>query len=221
MEIEYFGHACFSLKSKSGLVVLTDPFDSKYVGLSLSKTKADIVSISHNHEDHSNLDIVAGAVKREEPFVIDSEGEYEIGGVAVTALKFYHDKNKGEDRGKNLVFVYRMDGINIAHLGDLGHGLTESQIEKLGPVDVLLVPVGNDSTLAIDEVESLTNEIAPSYVVPMHYKVDGMTSTFEKLLTLDEALDRLKWSKAGESVHKMKIDINSLPDEKQVIVMNA
>lgn len=221
MEITYLGHSCFKLKNKEGMTLVMDPFNSAHVGLPLAKDVADIVTVSHDHDDHSAIEVVTGPITRQSVFVIDKEGEYEIGGVEITASKMYHDKVEGAERGKNLIVSVRMDGINLLHLGDLGHNLTENQIEKLGSVDILMANVGGQTALETDEMMELIKDIQPSFVIPMHYFVAGMGEDFAKKHTLEEFLDKNKFLVAGEPVHKIKVDEGSLPDDTQVLIMNA
>jgi len=203
------------------MTIVMDPFKSEMVGLPFAKEVADIVTISHNHDDHNALENVTGPVTRQDTFVIDKEGEYEIGGVEIAATKMYHDKVEGAERGKNLIMNVRMDGLNILHLGDLGHKLSEAQIEKIGSVDVLMVGVGGVTALETNEVMDLIKDIQPSYVIPMHYKVAGMTEAWSAKHTLEEFLDKNKFLVAGEALHKIKVDEGSLPDDTQVLIMNA
>ncbi len=221
MEITYLGHSCFKLKSKSGLVVFIDPFKSSMVGETLAKDVADMLLISHDHEDHNERSVITGAVNREKTFVIASEGEYEIAGILVAALKTYHDKVNGEERGKNLIFSIVMDGLNIVHLGDLGHKLSSGQIEKLGSVDVLLVPVGGEFTIDSETAIDIVKDISPSYVVPMHYRTDKSSEGLSKLEPLSKFLEKNKYPVTSESVHKIKIEQSNLPDDTQVLLMNA
>ena len=188
-----------------------DPFHPEKVGLPFPKDVADIVTVSHGHGDHNAVELITGPVTRASTFVIDKEGEYEIGGVEITATRMYHDKVEGTERGKNIIMNIRMDGMNVLHLGDLGHKLTEVQIEKIGDVDVLMVSVGAKTALENDEVMDLINDIQPSYVIPMHFTVD----------TLEEFLDKNKFVVSGEPVHKIKLDEGSLPDDTQILTMNA
>lgn len=203
------------------MTIIMDPFKSEMVGLPFAKEVADIVTISHNHDDHNALENVTGPVTRQDTFVIDKEGEYEIGGVEIAATKMYHDKVEGAERGKNLIMNVRMDGLNVLHLGDLGHKLSEAQIEKIGSVDVLMVGVGGVTALETNEVMDLIKDIQPSYVIPMHYKVAGMTEMWSAKHTLEEFLDKNKFLVAGEPVHKIKVDEGSLPDDTQVLIMDA
>ena len=219
MEITYFGHSCFKLKSKGGLILYLDPFKAEMVGLPLVKDVADVVTISHGHDDHNAREVITGPVTRESTFVIDREGEYEIAGVQISAMKTFHDKNNGADRGKNLIMFIIMDGLHILHLGDVCHKLSEAQIEKLGSLDVLMVPIGGTFTLDANEAMDMIKEIQPSYAIPMHYKT--ATSKIEGLTTLENFLDKNKFPLAGESVHKIKLDEGSLPDDTQVLLMNG
>ncbi len=221
MEITYLGHSCFKLKSKAGFVAFIDPFDTEMVGESLPKDVADILLISHNHADHSNKAVITGAINREKTFVIDKEGEYEIAGVLITALKTYHDKADGAERGKNLVFSIKMDGLNMVHLGDLGHKLSNGQIEKLGNVDVLMLPVGGEFTIDAEMALEIVKDVSPSYVVPMHYKTDKSSEGLSKLTTLAHFLEKNKFPTTTESVHKIKLEQSSLPDDTQVLLMNV
>lgn len=193
------------------MTIIMDPFHPEEVGLPFAKEGADIVTVSHSHDDHNAVELITGPVTRSSTFVIDKEGEYEIGGVEITATRMYHDKVEGAERGKNIIMNIRMDGMNVLHLGDLGHKLTETQIEKIGSVDVLMVSVGMKTALENNEVMDLIGDIQPSFVIPMHFKVD----------TLEEFLDKNKFVVAGEPVHKIKIDEGSLPDDTQVLIMNA
>lgn len=221
MEITYLGQSCFKLKNKDGLTVIMDPFKTEDVGLPFPKDVADIVTVSHDHDDHNNVEAITGPVSRPATFVIDKEGEYEIGGVEITATKTFHDKTEGADRGKNLIINLRMDGLNLLHLGDLGHKLTESQIEKIGSVDIMMVNVGGNTVLETDEVMELIKDIQPSYVIPMHFRVEGMDPKWSVKHTLQEFLDKNKFVVAGEPVHKIKVDEGSLPDDTQVLIMNG
>src|SRR3989344_2417944 len=141
MDITYLGHSSFKLRGK-GSIVVTDPF-GPVVGLPFPKhTTADIVTVSHDHEDHNAADLVEG-----NPFVVRGPGEYEIKGVGVVGLGVFHDDAGGTKRGKNTIYRIELDGISIVHLGDLGHELSSAQVDSLDGVDILLVPVGGVYTI--------------------------------------------------------------------------
>lgn len=221
MEITYLGHSCFKLKNKAGLVVYLDPYKSDMVGTVLPKDVADVLVTSHSHEDHNAREVITGALSRKETFIIDKEGEYEIAGVLFAAIKTYHDKNSGADRGGNIVTSIIMDDVNVVHMGDIGHSLSSSQIDKLGSVDVLMIPVGGEFTVDAQEALEIVKDISPSYVIPMHYKTKDSKPGLEKLETLEKFLEKNKLPVAGEAVHKIKIDQGSLPDDTQILLMNG
>jgi L-ascorbate metabolism protein UlaG (beta-lactamase superfamily) len=114
-----------------------------------------------------------------------------------------------------------MDGVNVVHLGDLGHKLSENQIEKLGEVHLLLTPVGGKYTIDAEEAGELIKDIQPSLVVPMHYKIEGMGEGFDEVDGLEKFLEKNKLPLTGEAVHKVKLETSSLPDDTQVLLMNA
>lgn len=174
MEITYLGHSSFKIKTKTATVV-TDPYSST-VGFKFPKTEADIVTISHDHEDHNQADLVAATSK-----VINGPGEYEVKGVSFLGFSSYHDNEKGETRGKNTIYVIEADGLRIAHLGDLGHELSSDLVDSLGAIDILMVPTGGDFTIGPKEASEVVSKIDPYFIIPMHYQVAGLSSTFSKL----------------------------------------
>ena len=163
MKIRYLGHSCFALTESTGTTVVTDPYG------------ADAVTVSHSHYDHNNVNGVKG-----NPVVFDKEGQYELGGVDITAVKSYHDDENGNARGENLIFKFRMDGLEICHLGDLGEGCSSSLIEMLLPVHVLLIPVGGTYTIDAEMAKEYVDRIMPSIVIPMHYKTKGLDMDIDK-----------------------------------------
>lgn len=168
MEITYLGHSSFRIKTKNASVV-TDPFDPKIVGLKYSGIEGEIVTISHGHLDHSEFAMVGGTKK-----VINGPGEYEISGVSIIGYPSFHDNKKGEERGKNTIYVYEVGGLRIAHLGDLGHTLSDDMINEMGAIDVLMIPVGGTYTIGPKEAVEIVGKISPNFVLPMHYKTPGM-----------------------------------------------
>jgi len=134
MDLTWLGHACFRMRGREG-VVLTYPPGPKS-GHAIPKTEAAIVTISHDHPGHSSLKSVAG-----EPVVLRGPGEYEVREVLVTGIAAYHDDEKGTARGRNTVFAIRLDDLVVCHLGDLGHELSAADLERLGDVDIVLVPI--------------------------------------------------------------------------------
>lgn len=217
MEIKYLGHSSFRIKTGKAVVV-TDPFDSDYVGLPFGKIAADIVTISHHHKDHDDVSKITGTDQREKPLVLDAPGEYEALEVGLVGISSFHDDKEGAERGKNTIFVIQADGVLVAHLGDLGHQLSDKQIEELGVVDVLLIPVGGKYTLDPAGAVKLINAVGPSIVVPMHYKADGMGSDFDEMATLAEFLSKGGYEVSTEE-DKLKVTRESLPEETEVVIL--
>lgn len=168
MKINYLGHSSFLLESGGGTKIVIDPY--KDVGLLFPRVKADAVTVSHAHFDHSNVAAVGG-----EPVVFDEAGQYQIGDVCLRAIERFHDEKRGAKRGKNLIFFYEIDGIKVCHLGDLGENFSEELCQKIRPVDLLFIPVGGNYTIDALEAKKFIGGIAPKIVVPMHYRVPGLT----------------------------------------------
>lgn len=164
MNIKWLGHACFKLTSEKGTVIVTDPFDES-VGYPMPNVKADIVTSSHSHFDHNYFKAVKGNFD-----IVDTVGEHNIKGINIKGVNTFHDDEHGAKRGKNIVFVFDIDGIRVCHMGDLGHVLTEKQVEEIGPVDVLLIPVGGYYTIDAKQAVEVMNQLKPKITIPMHYK---------------------------------------------------
>lgn len=213
MEIAYLGHSSFKLKGKKTTVV-TDPFDPKSVGLKFAKIDADIVTVSHQHQDHNAVNLVTNA-----PFVVHGPGEYEIKGVSIIGVPSYHDNEKGELRGTNTMYSIEIDGIHIVHLGDLGHKLTEKEVETLGAVDILLVPVGGVYTITAKQAAELIPDIDPSIVIPMHYGRPELDQKVYGELTDLQTFLKAVGAEAVAPQSKVSITKDKLPDALQIIVL--
>lgn len=208
------GHSSFRIRGKNAVVV-TDPYDAAGVGFKFPKgIEADIVTVSHNHNDHNMISNIAGS-----PYVIKGPGEYEIKGVILEGISTYHDDKKGEDRGRNTMYHFLIDGVNILHMGDLGHMLTASEVEKLGTVDILFIPVGGHYTIDAKVASELVGEIEPSVVIPMHYLTPSHNKQiFSSITGVDVFLKELG-KETVQPVSKLSVTKDKLPDELQVIVL--
>ncbi len=165
MDITWMGHSCFRVRSRDA-VVLMDPYN-KIEGLDLGRPRADIVTVSHDHPGHNNVAAVKGDPA---PKVVSGPGEYEIGGLFITGVRTYHDKEKGAQLGRNTIYLLETEGMVLAHLGDLGHTLTPEQVDLMSNVDILLLPVGGGRALAAEQASEVQAQLEPSIVVPMHFK---------------------------------------------------
>lgn len=217
-EVQYLGHSCFRLRGRDG-IVLTDPFD-RSVGFDIGKPTAQIVTVSHNHPDHAN--VAAVRPQREQLFVIDGPGEYEVGGIMIGGVRTYHDNKKGAELGKNTVYVIHMDDVVFCHLGDLGHELTTQQLDEIGNVDVLFIPVGGGETISPATASSVISQIEPRMVVPMHYAGTAQTSFLLSDLAPLEKFTHELGLKDVVAEEKLTVTASSLPaegEETKVVIM--
>ncbi len=165
MLIEWNGHSEFLLESASGYRILTDPFDP-HTGYPMHRPGADAVSVSHGHGDHSYVQKVDGS-----PRVLNAPGRTDLAeGIWADAVQADHDDCGGEKHGKTLLTRIRMDGLTIAHLGDLGCPLSEEQAGFLSGTDILMIPVGGFFTIDGESAARIVRELSPKVVLPMHYK---------------------------------------------------
>jgi L-ascorbate metabolism protein UlaG (beta-lactamase superfamily) len=168
VEITWYGLSCFRLRER-GTTIICDPYDKKVTGLSLPRTKADIVTISHDRPGHNAVSAVAG-----EPKVFSGPGDYEVGGVLITGLTTYHKAANGEQAERNVAYFFDFDGFTVGHLGDLGQIPHQRQVEELGEIDVLLVPVSGHNTLDASRMTEVISLLEPRIVIPMHYLHPGL-----------------------------------------------
>lgn len=217
MLIRYLGHSSFKIRGSEGAVI-TDPYDNKAVGLELPRMSAEVVTVSHDHGDHNAADRIQGTANRKEPFVVDRPGEYEASGIPVIGVASFHDDKEGAERGDNIIFVFKLDDIWVCHLGDLGHTLNNRQIKRIGPIDVLMVPVGGKYTIGPKEALQVMESLSPSIAIPMHYKQEGMAKQFDELVTVDEFLEKAALN-GVERLEKISLSKGNLPDEMEVMVM--
>lgn len=190
MQITWYGHSCFLLTAESGYSILTDPC-GKETGYTLHDIVCDAVTVSHDHFDHNCLSSVAGS-----PLVLRTPGEHKAGDIPVTGYATYHDAEKGARRGNNIVFCYRIDELTIVHLGDLGHAPDESTIRSIGPVDVLLAPIGGKFTIDACAAAALANQLGARVLIPMHYKTAALHFDVD-------GLEPLLRAAAGRRVHQL------------------
>jgi len=216
MEIQFLGQSCFRIKGKE-TIVLTDPYSPK-LGVKLPLLTADIVTLSHSHshDDHCYLERVKPTNKRPEPFVIDAPGEYEISGVFVYGLSTFHDEVKGKKRGRNVVYLIEIDKVKLVHLGDLGHQLSQKELEIINGVDILIIPVGGVYTLDSKEAIKLISQVEPRLVIPMHYSLSGLRN--KELKGVDEFLKEIG-AESVKPIEKLVISKDKLPEEREVIVL--
>lgn len=220
MVITWYGQSCFKLQSGNTTGVI-DPF-SKEIGLTPPRFRADFVLVTHNHPNHANSDSIP-----EQPFLITGPGEYETKGIHIIGIETYHDAQSGKERGMNTVYIVEMEDIKLCHLGDYGEGkMREELIEKIGNVDVLMIPVGGPSaqnktgkhTIDAEEAANVIQRIEPRIVIPMHYKIRGMHAAIDPL---DPFLKEMG-IKSPDLQDRLTIKKKELPQEGlQVIILKT
>ncbi len=210
MDLTWLGHACFRLRGREG-IVLTDPPDPSS-GHAIPKTEAHLVTISHGHDGHSSLRSVGG-----EPVVLSGPGEYEVQDILVMGFATYHDAEKGALRGKNTIYTIHLDDLAVCHLGDLGHVLAAADLERVGEIDVCLLPIGGaDVNLSAAMAAEVVHQLEPKVVVPMGYDPDARRK--------DAPFDRLLHElgvKDVAPVPKLSLLRSSLPAELQVVTLDS
>jgi L-ascorbate metabolism protein UlaG (beta-lactamase superfamily) len=215
MEITYFGHSCFKIKTKE-LTIIVDPFDPEKLGVKLAKLEGDAVLITHGHFDHSYKEGVSGY-----RLLVDGPGEYELSGVKIMGILTSHatdpDKNSS-DNANTMYYIEAEDGVSVLHCGDLGHTLDDTTLQKFGEVTALLIPVGGVYTIDAEKASKVISSIAPAFVVPMHYKMAG--SKIGDIETLEKFLDEMGLENgAVKRSTTLKISSADNEAETQVIVL--
>ncbi len=211
MIITWQGHSCFRIQNKvsaDGVTLVTDPFDKK-IGLKPPVFEADVVTVSHDHYDHNNVESLKG-----KPYVINSAGEYDIKGIAVQGVDSYHDEKEGKDRGSNIIYKITVDDVTVTHLGDLGKELDDKQLEALVGTDILLVPVGGKYTLDAKKAVEVINQIEPRIVIPMHYSLPGLTIELD---SVEKFIKEIGMTPRNEE--KLKVSRKDLPVEEMELVV--
>jgi L-ascorbate metabolism protein UlaG (beta-lactamase superfamily) len=207
-EIKWFGHACFRLRARDA-TILTDPVPRSF-GYKIDKQRADIVTLSHDDPGHTALEILSNA-----PKLVNGPGEYEMNDVFITGIRTYHDEQRGAVRGRNTAYLYQLEDVIVCHLGDLGHALTEEQVESLSSVDILIVPVGGGTVLDAVKAAEVVGQLEPKMVVPMQYQ----TAVGDKQR---EPLERfLKEMGVAESAPREKLVVRAsdLRETTEVVVL--
>ena len=209
MEITWYGQTCFRLSERGLATVVTDPFPPE-IGLTFPRPRAHIVTVSYDDPQCRFTSGVRGPFK-----LLDGPGEYEIGDVFVTSITTFADDKRGASRGLNTVFTFHFGGLTVGHLGRLGHVPTQSQVEDLGTVNILLVPVGGSGSLSPARASEVISLFEPSIVIPMYYKVQGLQV---KLGTLSRFLKEMGLEKV-DSQETLQVSRAKLSEETRVIVL--
>ncbi|HEY91345.1 MAG TPA: MBL fold metallo-hydrolase [Dehalococcoidia bacterium] len=215
MRIEWIGHACFLIPSEAGLSIVTDPYETGFrdiMSYDPVNVHADIVTISHEHGDHNHVQAVNG-----KPQVVRGTGSQTVKGLQFKGIASYHDSVQGAQRGPNTIFTFAVDGINVTHLGDLGHPITPETLAELKGTDVLLAPTGGPgATMELQETIDLWEDLKPALVIPMHFST--AKCTFPKYNADDLVNLRPAARKTGTSY--LTLSENELPSPVEILVLD-
>jgi len=222
IEIEYFGHSAFKIKTKSSTIII-DPYEYelkypflKSVDKDIQNKKVDLVLSTHNHFDHFNQEIFNLCNKIGIPYFVGAKDMqwikiyYKFKDVTVYSIKTFHDQNNGKDRGLNSVIFIIADNYKIAHLGDLGHLLDDNQQKELKNIDLMFIPVGGYFTISSEQATKIIGLTNPKTVIPMHYKTkytqDFPIDNLDKFISVSKS--NLKKYKLKE-INGRIVNINS------------
>src|SRR5256884_8837371 len=200
------GSGCFGRRATGGAVVPAPRPPA--IGLKLSRMDAEVVTVSHEHENHNYTQVV-----RDGAYEIRGPGEYEVAGVSVIGVPTFHDADKGAKHGRNTVYLIEIDDVRVCHLGDLGHKLEDTDAEAIASPDVLLVPVGGRTAINGAQAADVGRQLEPRYVVPMHYAIPGLKLQLDPIdrflkemgVTASEPQPKLSVQKSSVAAYETKV----------------
>ena len=212
-KIVWAGQSCFQISvspSKDNTVnIVTDPFGD--IGLKAPNFSADILMVSHQHADHNDIKSIKG-----DAFLIENPGEYEVKGVFIQGIDSFHDDSQGKERGKNTIYTFEAEDIRFCHLGDFGQKqLTDEQLEKIGNVDILMIPIGGTYTINSSEASKVIGQIEPKIVVPMHYGVPKLKFELDGVEKFLKAMGK----NSVQPQDKLVIKASALPKDGAMEIM--
>ncbi len=214
MKIKWYGHAAFLITSDKGTKIIIDPYEPGAFSGQLSYGKindhADIVITSHDHADHNYIKDLRG------PFqLVKESGSKTIKGIPTKGIPTYHDPFKGSQRGANTIFTLKVDNIQLCHLGDLGHLLSDKELTEVGPVDILLIPVGGFFTIDPEEATRVAEQIKPKIAIPMHFKTEKCGFPIASVEDFLKGKTNAKRPKVSEAT----FDQSTLPRQMEIVVL--
>ncbi|MFA6588331.1 MAG: MBL fold metallo-hydrolase [Patescibacteria group bacterium] len=211
MIITWLGHSSFKIQTQNA-VILTDPYDSS-IGLRMPKVNADLVLITHDHADHNNMEILTGT-----PFIVNSPGEYEVRGVFAHGVQAFHDEKNGAERGAITIYRIEADDMKLGFLGDLGQKkLNDEQFENMNGLDIIFIPVGGNYTIDGKAAAELITELEPRIVIPMHYKIPGLSAKVS-ITGVEPFMKQMGITSNGKE-DRLKISKKDLPQEDTRVVI--
>jgi L-ascorbate metabolism protein UlaG (beta-lactamase superfamily) len=179
--LTWYGQSCFLLESATGTKILMDPIPMNLGYTPPADLAVQAITISHDHPDHNHVTMVQGKTRVIRGITPDKKGwlriDERVRDITIRSVGVYHDQKKGAEHGLSTVFVFEVSGVRVAHLGDLGHPLTDQQLSAIGSVDVVLLPVGGGGGMDAQTATYVADQIRPRLlIIPMHYKTEASTA---------------------------------------------
>ncbi len=214
MKVKWYGHAAFLITSDQGIKIITDPYEPGAFGGQLSygkiRDQVDIVLTSHDHADHNYTKDLPGT-----PQIVKGSGPQTSKGIAMKGIPTYHDPSKGSERGTNTIFTFKVDHVQLCHLGDLGHLLSDKELAEIGPVDILLIPVGGFFTIDPKEATRVAEQIKPKILIPMHFKTEKCGFPIAPVEDFLKGKKIVRRAKASEATFEKA----TLPQQMEIVVL--
>jgi L-ascorbate metabolism protein UlaG (beta-lactamase superfamily) len=215
MKVKWYGHAAFLITSDQGIKIITDPYEPGAFGGGIAygpiPDQADIILVSHDHADHNYIQGIKG-----KPQVVKGTGSHKARNLEFKGIATYHDGRKGSERGQNTIFCFSVDGVKVCHLGDLGHVLSDAEAKQIGPVDLLLMPVGGVYTIDPAQATQTAQKLTPNIVIPMHYKTPHCGFPLAQVEDFTSGKAGVKTVKGSE----VEIKKEKLPQALEIIVLH-
>lgn len=214
MKLKWLGHSSFLFTASDGTKILTDPYEpggySGSLGYGAFMEPIDVVTLSHDHPDHGYIQGLVG-----KPTIVKGIGSHNIKGISIKGVATYHDNSRGRERGNNTVFVVSVDEIKICHCGDLGHILSPADATLVGPIDILLIPVGGFYTIDAKEATVVADRLQPKLIIPMHYKTAKCAFPIASVDEFLKGKTNIRKSKESE----IEITPKNLPAQTEIMVL--
>ncbi|HUV05939.1 MAG TPA: MBL fold metallo-hydrolase [Armatimonadota bacterium] len=214
MVIKWLGHSSFLIISARGTKIITDPYEPGAFGGAVNYKPIgippDIVTVSHDHADHSYIEGLPNHFS-----VVAQPGGRSIHGIDFRGVESYHDTEQGALRGMNVIFVMNIDHVRVCHLGDQGQELSPQQAEQVGEVDILLIPVGGYYTIGPEEATRTIEQLNPRVAIPMHFRTDKVELPILPVDNFLQGKENVRILNSSE----LEITRETLPDQREIVVL--
>jgi L-ascorbate metabolism protein UlaG (beta-lactamase superfamily) len=180
VQVRWYGQSAFALAGGANTVFI-DPFGDMEAARgrgmtwnypAISDAVAELLLVTHEHGDHNAVQVVGGVKQT----VRSSAGTFDTPAGRVVGIASEHDSVAGTKRGANVIYVFEIGGVRVCHMGDFGQAeLRPEQRKAIGDIDLLFVPIGGMATIDGSAAAELVEELAPSWVVPMHFRTPAIS----------------------------------------------